>query len=280
MKLQMLPVMLMVLLLLLTMLLLLACYTHAQDVRRIFERDGVYMVRSAVSNAEAGFINAQVRSHAAEAQQRSFTAMRGHTTTAPAAACLHNSTALHAALTGIFGGVSAYRPTARAEYSANKLKTWHRDLLKHDLLNDLAGSYFQLRPNVTLDLFATGPNGESQVFVLAAMYLQDHTADDGALTVRPGTHRRSLCCDPGVGCPSRQSTLHTELAAKAACHSEAPETTLHPRLGDVILMDYNVVHRSALRLTRDPTQRLRILFAMGYTAQDNLFSDAAGQHCP
>lgn len=71
------------------------------------------MVRSAVSNAEAGFINAQVRSHAAEAQQRSFMAMREHMTTAPAAACLHNSTMLHAALTGIWRRVGVSSDSSR-----------------------------------------------------------------------------------------------------------------------------------------------------------------------
>ena len=248
-----------------------------QDARKIFERDGVYVVRSAVSAAEAGFINAQLRSHSAETGLRAFGGVREHMRTAPAAACLHNSTSLHAALAGIFGGVSAYRPTARAEYTVNKLKSWHRDLLKHDLFNDLAASYFQPGPNVTLDMFGRGPDGEPQLFVLAAMYLQDHSADDGGLTVRPGTHRHSLCCHPADGlCPSRLSSP----AAGASCHSAAPETTLHPRLGDVLLMDYNLVHRSSLRLSRDAKRRNRMLFAMGYSAQDNLFSDAADQHCP
>jgi NAD(P)-dependent dehydrogenase (short-subunit alcohol dehydrogenase family) len=247
---------------------------HHSSAKDLFERDGFYMVRSAVSTEQARFMRQQVDSHFASARAKAFPWMRDNTITAPTTQMLHNSTILHAALSSIFGGPSAYRATARAEYSVNKYKGWHRDLLKHDLLNDLSGSYFTNTRNDTLDLFGAGPDGESQVFILAAMYLQDHSSarNDKALTVRPGTHRRSVCCKPDGWCPSR--AIHGE---GGACYNKAKDDTLHPRLGDVILMDYNTVHRSAHLpknwRAQQPTNR--VLFAMGYHAQDSAFSDAA-----
>jgi len=248
---------------------------HHSSANPLFERNGFYMVRSAVSTEQANFMRQQLDSHFAKTRAKAFVNMRDDSRTAPATQMLHNSTILHAALSGIFGGPSAYRASARAEYSVNRYKGWHRDLLKLDLLNDLSASYFTNTRNETLDLFGAGPDGETQVFVLAAMYLQDHSSErnDKALTVRPGTHRRSVCCKPDGSCPSR---TRNEVEEGSACYNTAKDNTLHPRLGDVILMDYNTVHRSAPfpKYFRKWHQN-RVLFAMGYQAQDSAFSDAA-----
>jgi NAD(P)-dependent dehydrogenase (short-subunit alcohol dehydrogenase family) len=247
------------------------------NARAMLKRDGFFVVQSGVSEAEANFISTQVRSHHKATKKRAETSMRMQPSLASAVACLHNSTPLHAAMSSVFGGVGAYRATPRADYAVDKVKGWHRDLQMLDAPGDI---YFRSVSNRTSSgLFGTGPDGESQLMVVAVMYLQDHTTDDRALTLRVGTHRPALCCRPHGACPSRAQAVDGHAgwqASKTACHNEASEVTLHPRLGDIILMDYNVVHRSSSRMM--PGGRERVIFTMGYHAQDNMFSDAADRY--
>ena len=247
------------------------------NARAMLKRDGFFVVQSGVSEAEAKFISTQIRSHHKATKKRAETNMRMQPSLASAVACLHNSTLVHAAISSVFGGVGAYRATPRADYAVNKVKGWHRDLQTLDAPGDI---YFRSVSNRTSSgLFGTGPDGESQLMVVAIMYLQDHTTDDRALTLRVGTHRPALCCRPRGACPSRAETADGHAgwqASKTACHNEAPEVTLHPRLGDVILMDYNVVHRSSSRMIQGGQER--IIFTIGYHAQDNMFSDAADRY--
>ena len=238
------------------------------DARSLFERDGFVIVRDALRRKDVDFISNRIRQHHARYYTKSFPRMRQHPLTAPAIERLHNNTRLHSALSRVFGGPTHYRATQRADYSVNKLKGWHRDYHGNHR-DDPLRRYFRtpLSPNSTfrLDQFDTGPDGERQQFVLAAAYLQDHTKDDSALTVRAGTHRTESCCDANGNCPVGP------VSAGFECKTDMPSQVLRPGPADIILMDYRLLHRSSVRLHRGH----RLLVALGYAAQDNLFSEAA-----
>ena len=249
-----------------------------EDARAAFERDGFYIVRSAFEQAKAKDMAGRLTVHAKTGEPRVL--LRQHPLTIPVAQGFHNSTNLHSTLSDIFGGTSAYRAMSRAEYSINKLKTWHRDMLGLDS-RDPERIYFQpwaTNSTEALTHFSNGPDGEKQNFVLAAAYLQDHGTNDGALTVRAGTHRADLCCKLDGTCPSTGD-------GGVDCRTPTKDLTLHPRLGDVILMDFRVIHRSALRQPKVKSKNAlknaappRILVAMGYAAQDSIWTEASERH--
>ena len=232
------------------------------------------MVRAALSAAEAKFVAEQIGTLG---YIRAEPHLRERREATGAIACLHNSTTLHAALSDIFGGTSAYRAAPRAELTVNKVKKWHRDLGVLEVPNPYFA--FEGAGNDSMRLFSTGPDGEAQSFVVALMYMQDHSAagDNGALTLRPGTHHASHCCRADGTCPPRfNGGGDHERQISAVCHHQmAAEVTVHPSLGDVVLADYNVVHRSTDHMTRG---QKRALITLGYHAQDNAFSDAADRY--
>lgn len=249
------------------------------DARAAFKRDGFYIVRSAFEQVKANDMAGRLTAHAKTGSSRVL--LRQHPLTMPVAEGFHNSTNLHSTLSDIFGGTSAYRAMDRAEYSINKLKTWHRDMLGLNS-QDPERTYFQpwaMNSTEPLTHFSIGPDGETQNFLLAAAYLQDHGDNDGALTVRVGTHRADLCCTVDGTCPSTGD-------GGVDCRTPTKDLTLHPRLGDVILMDFRVIHRSALHLAprAKPKNALknaatpRILVAMGYAAQDSIWTEASERH--
>ena len=234
------------------------------DAQALFERDGFYVVRDALSDDDIRFIEDRILQHSGMYNNlRAFPRMRQHPITAPATERLHNCSTMHSALSRIFGSPAGYRATqGRADYAINKLKGWHRDYPGYYTMDPLR-EYFRPPSSGKLDQFSVGPEGETQKFVLAAAYLQDHRGDDGALTVKAGTHRASFCCWPNGTCPE---------GSVALCHNGVSTTVLHPNRRDIILVDYRVIHRSALAMRRNSK---RILVALGYGAQDNIFTEAA-----
>ena len=148
---------------------------------------------------------------------------------------------MHSVLEKVFGGSEAYHSPQRTEISINRHLSWHRDRIAGTTLGPL-DLYWQ-----GLDEWDELPGGEKFAMAFAMVYLQDHTADNRSLTLRPRSHLSSS----GVG---------------------DEVITLHPRKGDLVVMDFRLFHRGDFTPTdaSAPYQaRMQVAIAYG---RKNAFS--------
>lgn len=140
-----------------------------------------------------------------------------------------SSKRLHQRLSRVFGGTNSYRPFARTELSINRHLPYHRDVI-HDSKTSPMWRFFD----------GHGPwdrsrlDGEEQSVLVAVTYLQDHANDNKSLTVLPGTNKQSF-----LWAKKKQGFLW------ATPVSDPQPRVLHPREGDVILLDFRTLHRGS-----------------------------------
>lgn len=139
---------------------------------------------------------------------------------------------LHTVLRTIFRE-TPYRFCGHSDVGINRVVAgWHKDILQ--------GSYAHYQKHSPWQPL---PSGETYQILKVAIYLEDHTDDDSALEVVPGSHVN----------PSIQPTGGRRL---------------HPALGDVILFDQRITHRGMTRQVSSP----RILLSFGFGV-NNAFTD-------
>ena len=139
--------------------------------------------------------------------------------------------AVHAALEALYGSSTAYRFMFRNELLVDRPIGDHRDRLGG------APQVFE----ANLDPWTPDKHGNTQELVNVAMYLQDHNEDDGALCLRPGSHRRPLEPSSCRGCK---------------------ESCLHPRSGSAIIFDWRIWHKAGPSCCRPMDNR--VLLSLGF----------------
>ena len=143
---------------------------------------------------------------------------------------------LLAVLRTVFGG-SRFRYCSHNDIGIDRIVGWHKDVL-----ND------QYKKYQSLPLWETNAPEGGHFIVKALVYLQDHTKDDDALVLVPGSHTT----------PSMDTEGHI---------------TLHPKKGSVVVFEQRATHRGRYwtpqkLLHNDPS---RILVSLGY-GRDNIFT--------
>ena len=139
-------------------------------------------------------------------------------------------------LRSIFGG-HRFRYCSHNDIGIDRIVGWHKDVLNDQY------KHFQ-----SLPLWQQTPQDGGHFIVKTLLYLQDHTSDDDALILVPGSHRT----------PSMQTGGHT---------------TLHPKKGSVVVFEQRSTHRGrywdpARYMKHEPE---RILVSLGY-GRDNVFT--------
>ena len=126
-----------------------------------------------------------------------------------------------------------YRFCGHCDIGVNRVVSgWHKDLLN--------GNFVHYQKH---DPWATLEGGETYQIVKVAIYLEDHSADNSALQVVPGSH------------------LRRDLGTVGAIR-------LQPALGDVIIFDQRITHRGMER----QVEGSRILISYGFGVE-NEFTD-------
>jgi len=138
-------------------------------------------------------------------------------------------------LTEIFG-TDSYRFCGHCDIGINRVVSgWHKDILNGAYL-----SYQKVSP------WATGPAGETYKIVKVGIYLQDHSGDNNALQVVPGSHL--------------EERLDTTNPLR-----------LKPAFGDCIIFDQRITHRGMERAIKATDPRIMVTFGFG---ADNFFTDS------
>ena len=137
---------------------------------------------------------------------------------------------VHYTLKIIFGGDN-YRFCSHNDIGINRVVGWHKDKLNNQYakyqIHDIWGNV----------------EDEKHEIVKVAVYLQDHSDNNGALQVVPGSH------------------LHRELNHGGSIY-------LHPKKGDVVIFDQRITHRGMETQCADT----RILISLGF-GKNNIFTD-------
>lgn len=132
----------------------------------------------------------------------------------------------------IFNGEN-FRFCGHNDIGINRIVGWHKDVLNNQY------SKYQ-----TIDLWKIH-NNEKHEIVKVLIYLQDHSQDNLALKLVPGSHK-----EPKLD------------------RSGSNSIYLHPKKGDVVIFDQRITHRGMEIQTNDP----RILIAFGF-GKNNIFTD-------
>jgi hypothetical protein len=144
---------------------------------------------------------------------------------------LPSTPALKHVLNQVFRGAD-YRFCSHNDIGIDRIVGWHKDRLNDEY------SHYQ-----SLPLWASPQVDGGHLIVKALIYLQDHTHDDDAMTIVPGSFR-----DP---------VIRTELAR-----------TIHPRKGSVVIFEQRSTHRGRGvvkgLLSRLAQQDERVLVSLGY----------------
>ena len=149
-----------------------------------------------------------------------------------AVGALRNIPKLLQILSECFDG-KPYRFCGHCDIGVNRVVSgWHKDLLN--------GAFVHYQKH---DPWLPLPNGETYKIVKVAIYLEDHSADDSALQVVPGSH------------------LRRDLGTAGAIR-------LRPEIGDVIIFDQRITHRGMER----QVDGARILISYGFGVE-NEFTD-------
>ena len=149
----------------------------------------------------------------------------------------------------------------------------NRPLSRNEVLVDTTVGWHQDLPNTVYRVYTKGmptPWGRSEVdnsthkIASVCMYLQDHTNDTHALTVKPGTHS-----SPPKHYPHQQTQAIIRMKTKSV--------PLHPQKGDVVIFDSRLAHRGAdvaqrLKALRR-VERHRILLTITFGQNKNRFTD-------
>ena len=162
------------------------------------------------------------------------------------------SARLHETLAHVFGG-QAYRYFPRTELSINRYLPFHRDVI-YPIPNTPLWKFFEGHDPWD----RSKRDGEEQAVLIAVTYLQDHSVDNESLTLLPGTNLpprdRSLPWNQlyqAAHQPHGPAIQQQQQAASQLPASEPQPVTLHPKKGDVVLLDFRTYHRGRLPL-RDP----------------------------
>ena len=135
----------------------------------------------------------------------------------------------------IFGD-QPYRFCGHCDIGINRVVSgWHKDIL-----NGAYVSYQKVSP------WSTGPAGETYQIVKVGLYLEDHSGDDNALQVVPGSH------------------LVERLETVGALR-------LRPAFGDCVIFDQRITHRGMERTIKAAEPRIMVTFGFG---ADNFFTDS------
>ncbi len=136
---------------------------------------------------------------------------------------------IHTVLQTILG--DNYRFCQHNDIGINRIVGWHKDKL-----NGVYGKY------ETIDIWKSH-QGETHQIVKVLTYLEDHTNDNHALKLVPGSH------------------LIRNVNSKGFIQ-------MHPKLGDTIIFDQRITHRGMTQQQQYP----RILVSFGF-GKNNIFTD-------
>ena len=165
-------------------------------------------------------------------------------------AIIDGKRALHRVLEQVLG--KTYDLLSRNEFYVSRFALWHMDTVwEPSAARDRVPAYALDRN--PMQLWSTLANGESYGIATVAVYLQDHTNDSRALTVRPASHASSTVA------------LNRHVLERRSAE------TLHPRQGDVVIFDSRLSHRGQgreyanfQRVLRDE----RIVLSFNYGRRD------------
>lgn len=132
----------------------------------------------------------------------------------------------------LFNGKN-FRFCSHNDIGINRIVGWHKDILNNEY------SKYQ-----TINLWETH-NNEKHEIVKVLIYLQDHSHDNFALRLVPGSHTEAKLDKNG------NNSIY-----------------LHPKKGDIVIFDQRITHRGMDRQTNEP----RILLAFGF-GKNNIFTD-------
>lgn len=151
---------------------------------------------------------------------------------------LHDDPRMLALLDRVFGSREAYRFCAHNGLTVNSVFVWHKDTLKK-----------QYARYQKLPLFEDALGDGGHFIIKVCIYLQDHSADDNALTLLPATHT-----EPEVLPPRWEQNV----------------TTLHPAVGDIVVFEQRISHRGMV--SGAPVAQDRVLLMFGY-GKNNRYTD-------
>ena len=143
---------------------------------------------------------------------------------------IRNNKTINNALEEIFNG-NNYRFCSHNDIGINRIVGWHKDKLNR-----------QYAKYETVDIWSK-VNGESHEIVKVLLYLEDHSNNNDALKVIPGSH----------------------LSRKTGTTNVKQ---LKPSIGDVIIIDQRITHRGMNKQVPHP----RILVSFGF-GKNNIFTD-------
>ena len=175
----------------------------------------------------------------------------------PMLTAVDSKRALHRVLGCVLG--EAYTLLSRNEFYVSRWAAWHMDTVWEPSAEPGWRPVYAAE-RTHAHLWDPLPNGEVYGIATVAIYLQDHTNDTQALTVRPGSH-----ADKARAINKREL-------------GKMPTQSLHPRKGDVLVFDSRLSHRGQLRefanferVLRGRRQRMVLSFNYG---KSNAFSES------
>ena len=189
----------------------------AVDQKRLV--DWASLVDGFIEREHLGGSEVRKQKNIPESEGFSVIGMHGFDTLRPIYHELQTLQKLHDALSSLLG--PGYRVMNKNDVYVDRGGAWHIDVP-----NGAFSYYTEGLPSYWDPL----PDGETARVVTVVIYLEDHSRDERALTVLPGTNEKPHgSWGNGVG---RQ--------AKPAGHKEH---TLQPSLGDIIVFDARLWHR-------------------------------------
>jgi len=154
---------------------------------------------------------------------------------------LLNDPRVHRLLSAIFNG-SEYRFASHNDVGCDFVGVWHKDVLRGPQKK------FQVH-----DVWTPDQSGEQHEIYKLLLYLQDHEHDSRAMKVIPGSHlKRNISLESGY-------------------------VAVHPRMGDLVVIDQRISHSG--NTYYDPFGPGRLFLQVGF-GKANLFTEefARGTH--
>lgn len=205
-------------------------------LRKKIQRDGLVILKNILTEEELNKCKSEIFNYVNENHIKNENGMGivipdfiryGHFTNT---ALLKDNKKIQDALVDVFGGDN-YRFCGHNDIGINRVMSWHKDKL-----------YKPYDEYEKVNIFSTY-NGEKHEIIKVLIYLQDHTQNDTALKLVPGSHTSpSMNTDDWI--------------------------QLHPQYGDVIITDQKITHRGMAK----PIKDLRVLVSFGF-GKNNIFTD-------
>ena len=149
---------------------------------------------------------------------------------------------VRAALDLVFAG-EPYRYCSHNDIGIDRVVGWHKDKLNHEYESYQVSPLFPPPGPPSKWSWSSSRAGEGHFIVKAAFYLADHSHDDNALQLVPGSHMVP-------------TTLNPRMASDAQ--------HLHPRKGSMLIFEQRISHRGQeIQARNQSTGRVTISLGFG-----------------